>query len=56
MGASKGVGVAKLLEALGIKAENLMALGDGENDIGMLKVFLWSLSRHVIDKLLACSA
>ena len=36
--ASKAAGVEKLLEHLGIKAENLMALGDGENDIGMLKV------------------
>lgn len=28
----------KLLENLNISQENLMALGDGENDIGMLKV------------------
>lgn len=34
---SKYVGVTKLLEALGLKKENLMALGDGENDIDMLK-------------------
>lgn len=38
LGASKGAGVEKLLEHLGISADNLMALGDGENDVGMLKV------------------
>lgn len=37
-GASKGVGVGKLLEALDIPPSNLMALGDGENDIQMLQV------------------
>lgn len=34
---SKYVGVTKLLQALGLSNENLMALGDGENDIDMLK-------------------
>jgi len=35
---SKGVGVGKLLDAMGLKPENLMALGDQSNDIEMLKV------------------
>lgn len=38
LGLSKYVGVSKLLEALGLGPENLMACGDGENDIQMLKV------------------
>ena len=37
-GASKGVGVGKLLEHMGVAPENLMALGDGENDVEMLQV------------------
>lgn len=37
-GASKGVGVGKLLDAMKVSPENLMALGDGENDIQMLQV------------------
>ena len=39
-GASKGVGVGKLLEAMDIAPQNLMALGDGENDVQMLQVTL----------------
>ena len=37
-GASKGIGVGKLLEHMGVAPENLMALGDGENDVEMLQV------------------
>jgi len=38
-GCSKAVGVQKLCEALGINAETeLLALGDAENDAGMLKM------------------
>jgi HAD superfamily hydrolase (TIGR01484 family) len=37
LGASKGLGVSKLLEHLNIAPANLMALGDAENDIEMLK-------------------
>jgi Cof subfamily protein (haloacid dehalogenase superfamily) len=36
-GASKGAGVARLLEDLGIAWENVLAIGDGENDIEMLQ-------------------
>ena len=36
-GASKGVGVAKLMEALGIDARDTMAMGDAENDVQMLR-------------------
>ena len=36
-GASKGAGVALLLEELGVQPESLMALGDGENDVEMLQ-------------------
>jgi Cof subfamily protein (haloacid dehalogenase superfamily) len=36
-GASKAVGIRKLLEALSIKTENSYAFGDGMNDIEMLK-------------------
>ncbi|KAG5176139.1 HAD-like domain-containing protein [Tribonema minus] len=38
LGASKGIGVAKLLAHMGFKVENLMAMGDAENDIEMLKM------------------
>jgi Cof subfamily protein (haloacid dehalogenase superfamily) len=36
-GASKGAGVARLLEDLGIAWANVLAIGDGENDIEMLQ-------------------
>ena len=35
-GASKGAAVARVLERLGVNAANVMALGDGENDVEML--------------------
>lgn len=37
-GASKGAGLRWLLDDLGITPEHVMALGDGENDIEMLKM------------------
>jgi len=37
-GASKGSGVSKLLHELNVDPQNLMALGDGENDVEMLQV------------------
>lgn len=37
-GASKGAGVAWLLDRLGIDPGHCMALGDGENDVEMLKL------------------
>lgn len=37
-GACKGTGVEELLKALDVPAANIMALGDGENDIDMLRV------------------
>ncbi|KAF8061109.1 TOC34 [Scenedesmus sp. PABB004] len=38
LGASKGAGVAWLLGELGLDAGGLLALGDGENDIEMLRL------------------
>ncbi|CAM9138156.1 unnamed protein product, partial [Choristocarpus tenellus] len=38
LGASKGKGVAVLLEHLGIDPRHLMAMGDAENDVGMLQL------------------
>ena len=37
-GASKGSGVSRLLQELSVEPQNLMALGDGENDVEMLQV------------------
>ena len=34
---NKGTGLKKLAEKLGIKQEEVMAIGDGNNDIEMLK-------------------
>ncbi|KAL6006056.1 hypothetical protein ACLOJK_040101 [Asimina triloba] len=36
-GVSKGLGVKMLLDHLGVKAEEVMAIGDGENDVEMLQ-------------------
>lgn len=47
-GASKGVGVGKLLEAMDIAPENVMALGDGENDVQMLQVGILVFSAHAL--------
>ncbi|PNH03878.1 hypothetical protein TSOC_010023, partial [Tetrabaena socialis] len=38
LGASKGSGLSWLLAHLGVKPENVMALGDGENDVEMLQL------------------
>lgn len=38
LGASKGAGVAWLLDYLGMDASGLLACGDGENDIEMLQL------------------
>jgi rRNA maturation RNase YbeY len=37
LAASKGAGVAKLLHALGVPPERAAAVGDGENDVDMLR-------------------
>ena len=37
-GASKGVGVKVLLDSMGLGSSALMALGDGENDVEMLRL------------------
>jgi hydroxymethylpyrimidine pyrophosphatase-like HAD family hydrolase len=38
LGASKGAGVAWLLNHLGLNPAGMLALGDGENDIEMLQL------------------
>ena len=38
LGASKGRGVQMLLDDLGILPEEMMAIGDGENDLEMLQM------------------
>jgi HAD superfamily hydrolase (TIGR01484 family) len=38
LGASKGSSVALVLEELGVAPEEVMALGDGENDVEMLRL------------------
>lgn len=38
LGASKGNGVAWLLDHLGVDATHVMAMGDGENDVEMLQL------------------
>eukprot|EP00252_Welwitschia_mirabilis_P009584 TRINITY_DN2223_c0_g1_i1.p1 TRINITY_DN2223_c0_g1~~TRINITY_DN2223_c0_g1_i1.p1 ORF type:complete len:607 (+),score=124.05 TRINITY_DN2223_c0_g1_i1:171-1991(+) len=42
-GASKGVGVQKLLDHLGVNADEVMAIGDGENDVEMLQLVRWAV-------------
>lgn len=37
LGIDKGIGLQKLAEYLGLKAEEVMALGDGGNDVGMFR-------------------
>ncbi|GAB2284833.1 hypothetical protein Dimus_019286 [Dionaea muscipula] len=37
-GTSKGDGVKMLLQHLGVSAEEVMAIGDGENDVEMLEL------------------
>ena len=38
LGASKGAAVAKLLKRMGVDPANVLALGDGENDVEMLEL------------------
>lgn len=38
LGASKGAGVAWLLDRLGVDPSAVLALGDGENDVEMLQL------------------
>lgn len=42
-GASKGDGVRKLLDHLGANIDEVMAIGDGENDVEMLKLVRWGV-------------
>jgi len=44
LGASKGDGVSKLLDILGVAAEDVMAMGDGENDVEMLEMAGWGVA------------
>ena len=37
-GASKGAGVAQLMQLMKVPPDNVMALGDGENDLEMMQV------------------
>lgn len=43
-GASKGDGVRKLLDHLGANIDEVMAIGDGENDVEMLKLVRWGVA------------
>lgn len=40
---NKGTGVKSLADALGINAEEVMAIGDQENDIAMIEYAGWAL-------------
>ena len=44
-GSSKGKGVAWVMEYLGLSTKNLMAIGDGENDVEMLQLAQVGCSR-----------
>merc|ERR1712083_809427 len=37
-GCSKGDGLRRLLEFIGLAGEPIMSMGDGENDVGMLQM------------------
>ncbi|KAG6547972.1 hypothetical protein Mapa_010794 [Marchantia paleacea] len=43
-GQSKGAGVKLLLDNLGVHPEEIMAIGDGENDIEMLELAGWGVA------------
>lgn len=43
-GSSKGKGVSVLLENLGVHPDDVMAIGDGENDIEMLELAGWGVA------------
>ncbi|XP_057832987.2 endoribonuclease YBEY, chloroplastic isoform X2 [Cryptomeria japonica] len=42
-GASKGAGVQMLLDHLGVNSDEVMAIGDGENDVEMLDLVGWGV-------------
>jgi Cof subfamily protein (haloacid dehalogenase superfamily) len=44
LGASKGDGVQRLLDFIGVSADNTIAFGDGENDIEMLKLVKFGIA------------
>lgn len=44
VGASKGKGVKLLLDDLGVHPDDVMAIGDGENDIEMLELVGWGVA------------
>ncbi|KAH7284049.1 hypothetical protein KP509_34G037700 [Ceratopteris richardii] len=44
VGASKGKGVSLLLQDLGVHPDEVMAIGDGENDIEMLQLVGWGVA------------
>jgi len=43
-GASKGDGVHMLLDHLGANVDEVMAIGDGENDVEMLNLVRWGVA------------
>lgn len=44
LGASKAQGVAKVLPLLGVSWDQVLAAGDGENDLEMLQAAGWSVA------------
>ena len=56
LGASKGAAVAKLLKRLDIDPANVLALGDGENDVEMLRLAGTSVAMGGSSALVACAA
>ncbi|MCO5563008.1 hypothetical protein L7F22_016644 [Adiantum nelumboides] len=54
VGSSKGKGVKILLDDLGVDPEEVMAIGDGENDIEMLELVGWGVAMgNAVPKTLA---
>lgn len=51
-GASKGAGLQWLLQHLGVDPVNVMAMGDGENDVEMLQMAGVSHTAYSVVKLL----
>lgn len=48
-GVSKGSGVKKMLREIGINLDNVMAIGDGENDVEMLEAVGWGVAMSNAD-------
>lgn len=46
LGASKGAGVEWLLNKMGYSVGQLMAMGDGENDLEMLEMAGWGVAMN----------